>query len=165
MHGSTRRRTGRIVLLAATAVAALLGGVPERARALDDGQQLLVGGNSGSASGTRFTAPGIANIYSADFPGTSLGEAAAQIRMVAGTVGKFRANVVTQGNATMGSVTLTVKINGIDTDLTCSVGTDGGDCGSGGKTVALVNGDKLAVRVASTLDAGFWTFTFTMTYD
>ena len=156
-----RNRRGAILSAAAAALLVIL---PGSALALDDGQQLLIGGNSGSGANTRFTAPGPANIYGADFPDTGLGEAAAQIRMVAGTVGKFRANVVTQ-NATMGSVTMTVRINGLDTELACTVGKDGGDCGSGGKAVALVNGDKLSVRVASTLDTGFWTFTFTMTYD
>lgn len=164
MQRSIVRRRGGLAILATT-TALLLGGAPAPAVALDDGQQLLIGGNSGSASGTRFTAPGLANIYNADFPDTGLGEAAAQIRMVAGTVGKFRANILTQGNATSGSVTLTVRVNGVDTDLTCSVGKDGGDCGSGGKAIAILNGDKLAVRIASTLDQGFWTFTFTMTYD
>lgn len=158
-----RRRPG--ARLAALAAALAIAGGAESARALDDGQQLLVGGTSGSATTTLFTAPGIANTYSNDFPGPGLGESAAQIRMVAGTIGKFRLNVVTQGNATSGTVTVTVRINGLNTDLTCSVGTAGGDCGSGGKTVALLNGDKLAVRVASTLDQGFFTYTYTLTYD
>jgi len=145
----------------ALTIALLAAGLPTPVSAV----QLLVGGNSGSASGTRFTAPGIANIYSIDFPDTGLGEEAAQIRMVGGTLSTFRASIVTQGTAASGSVTLMVRINGSDTMLTCSVGKDGGDCGSGSKSIALLSGDKLAVRIASTLNAGFYTFTFRMTYE
>jgi len=159
-------RTKRLgARLAAVAAALAIAAAPEAAIALDDGQQLLVGGTSGSGSTNLFTAPGIANTYGNDFPGTGLGESAAQIRMVAGTIGKFRLNVVTQGNATSGTVTVTVRVNGVNTELTCSVGIGGGDCGSGGKTLALLNGDKLAVRVVSTLDQGFFAYTYTLTYD
>jgi len=45
------------------------------------------------------------------------------------------------------------------------VGTAGGDCGSGGKSIAIANGDKLAIEVDSTLDQGNWTFTYTLIYD
>ena len=157
------RRGGRLLAAAALAAAMLVVAAP--ARALDDAQQLLVGGNSGSASSVRYTAPGLANIYGADFPGTGLGEQAAQIRMTAGTVGKLRVNVVTQGTATSGGVTITVRVNEADTILTCAVGTAGGECGSGGKAIAVANGDRLAVKVASTLDQGVWAFTFTLIYD
>ena len=168
MHGTWfprtwARRSGRPLAAIVLAGAVLTAATP--ARALDDGEQLLVGGNSGSAGGIRYTAPGLANIYGADFPGTGLGEQAAQIRMTAGTLEKLRVNVVTQGNATSGNVAVTVRINEADTVLTCTVGTAGGDCGSGGKSIAIANGDKLAVEVASTLDAGFWSFTFSMIYD
>ena len=168
MHGMWFHRTSgqhvfRLLAVVALVGSALSSAVP--ARALDDGQQLLVGGTSGSASGVRYGAPGLANTYNDDFPGTGLGEQAAQIRMTAGTLGKFRANVVTQGNATSGTVTVTVRINEADTILTCTVGTMGGDCGTGGKSIAIANGDKLAVQIDSTLDQGFFTYSYTMIYD
>jgi len=62
--------------------ASLLAATP--ARALDDGQQVLVGGSSGGAAGVRYSSPGLANVYGPDFPGAGLGEQAAQIRMTAG---------------------------------------------------------------------------------
>ena len=165
MNTRTRRsrRAGRAALAGVLALA--VAGLPSRAAALTDGQQLLVGGTSGSASGTRYGAPGLANTYNDDFPATGLGESAAQIRMTAGTLGKFRLAVVTEGTATSGTVTVTVRLNGANTVLTCSVGTDGGDCGSGGKAIAIADGDKIAIRVVSTLDVGFWTYSYTMIYD
>jgi hypothetical protein len=123
---------------------------------------LLTGGTSGSASSTRYTAPGLANTYSANFPAAGLGEQAAQIRMRGARLSKLRVSVVTE-NATSGSVTVTVRVNGAPTVLTCSVGFAGGGCGSSPQAEAVVtNGDRLAVEVVSTLDQGLWTFTYTV---
>lgn len=162
-HRTSGQRPARLLASLALVGAVLSAAVP--AHAVDDGQQLLVGGTSGSGAGVRYGAPGLANTYNDDFPGTGLGEQAAQIRMTAGTLGKFRASVVTQGNATSGTVTVTVRINEVDTVLTCTVGTMGGDCGTGGKSIAIANGDRLAVQIDSTLDQGFFTYTYTMIYD
>jgi hypothetical protein len=135
------------------------------ANALEDTTQLLTGGNSGSAGGTRFTAPGLGNTYNADFPGTGLGESAAQIRMTAGVLSKLRVKVVTEGTQDSGTVTVMVRLNGADTELTCSVGIAGGECGAGGKSITILNGDLLAIRVASTYNEGFWAYTYTLLYD
>ena len=158
------RFAGKLAFRLATAavVIAVLAGP---AAALDDGQQILAGGTSGSGAGVRYGAPGLANTYNLDFPDTGLGEVAAQIRMTEGKLSKFRVSVATQGNATSGSVTVTVRLNEADTVLTCTVGTDGGDCGSGAKSVNVVNGDRLAVEVDSTLDQGFFAYSYTMLYD
>jgi hypothetical protein len=146
-------------------MALALAGMARPATALDDGEQLLIGGTSGSGSGVRYGAPGLANTYNDDFPATGLGEMAAQVRMAGGTLRKFRASIVTSGDETSGTVAVMVRVNEADTLLTCSVGIGGGDCGSGGKTIAIAPGDKLAVRVSSTLDTGFWTYSYTMFYD
>jgi len=159
-------RTSWAGLATAVVVAALVAGPGVRAAAaLEDGQQLLTGGNSGSGASTRFTAPGLGNLYGVDFPGTGLGEAAAQIRMTAGVVSKLRVSIVTEGTQDSGTVTAMVRLNGANTELTCSVGIAGGDCGSGGKSFAVLNGDQMAVRIVSTYNEGAWTFTYSLLYD
>lgn len=115
IHRSTMRLTDWQLLAVAVLGASLIAATP--AHALDDGQQLLVGGSSGGAAGVRYSSPGLANFYGNDFPGTGLGEQGAQVRTTAGTPSKLRANAVTQGTASSGSVTVTVPINAADTVL------------------------------------------------
>ena len=157
-----RKRLLGIGVLGATMILSPVGFVtPARAGA----KYLLSGGNSGSGGGTRYTAPGLGNIYGPDFPDTGLGEQAAQIRMRAATLSLLKVSVVTS-SATSGTVTVTVRINGAATDLSCSVDSEGGNCATGGaKTVAVSTGDRLAVQVVSTLNEGFWTFTYTVQGD
>jgi len=156
----------RLAVIAASISLLIAAVQPTTALALDDNVQLLIGGsNEGFTPLTIFTAPGLTTAVVANSPGLGLGESAAQIRMVAGTLGKFRASVVPSGEANSGTVTLMVRVNGVDTELTCSVAVAGGECGSGGKTVTLLNGDRLSVRVVSTLNMGSFAYTYTMTYD
>jgi hypothetical protein len=124
-------------------------------------QQILTGGNSGSGAGTRYTAPGLGNIYGADFPATGLGESAAQIRMPAGTLKKLKITLVTDGAQTSGQLTVTVRVNGIDSALTCSVDFEGAQCKSP-EFVTLLNDDRVALQVSSTLNTGSWAFTYSV---
>lgn len=137
-------------------------GGPGSARAALGAPQFLAGGASGNGAGTRFTAPGLSNIYGVDFPGANLGEQAAQVRMPDGTLRKLKVTVVPDGSQTSGSVTVTVRVNGNDTDLTCSVDFTGGDCKATGIDVVLLSDDRLAIKVVSTLNGGFWAFTYSV---
>jgi hypothetical protein len=152
----------RIALGAVVAATSIL--VAASAMALPDGQQLLIGGNSGSGPSVRYTAPSSGTLYNDDFPSAGKGEAAASVRMPAGTLSKLKVSIVTQGNASSGGVALTVRVNGVDTALACSVGTAGGNCGSGA-SVAVASGDDLSVEIASTLNQGFWTFSYSLVFD
>src|SRR5262245_28516066 len=116
----------KLATLAACVVAAAFAAGP--APALDDAKQVFTGGNSGSGPSTRYSAPGIGNIYPIDFPSTGKGDAAAQIRMPAGTLSDLRVRVQTEGTATTGSVTVKLRVNGVDTTMSCSLGINGGSC-------------------------------------
>jgi hypothetical protein len=137
------------------------------ARAVPDTSQLITGGAT-TIEGpgvTRFTAPGFANVLTADFPATGLGEQAAAVRMTAGTLSKFRASVTTASAPSGGTFTLMVRVNGADTPLTCSV-TGTGTCSAGNKVRALNNSAVLAVRIVNDLDGGGnVAFTYSMLLD
>jgi len=154
-------RAGR--LLRAGALGALVGlaaPMPWAAAHAAGTKYLMSGGNSGSGASVRYTAPGHGNIYGANFPAAGLGEQAAQIRMRAARIGKLRVSILTE-SATSGSVVVTVRVNGVPTMLTCTVGFAGGNCGSN-DDINVQNGDRLAVEIASTLNQGAWTFTYTL---
>jgi hypothetical protein len=59
---------------------------------------------------------------------------------------------------------VTVRLNGADTALSCSVGTAGGNCGSGA-SVPVAAGDDLAIKIESTLNSGAWAFTYSLLFD
>ena len=68
-----------------------------------------------------FTGPGWTTTTAPDYPDTGEGEAATQIRMAAGTLKNLRVHVQTQNVPSGGSLIATVRINGADTALTCTV--------------------------------------------
>jgi hypothetical protein len=157
---SERRILGASIAVSTLAAALLCGYGATDASA----QQLLTGGNSGSGAGTRYTAPGVGNIYGADFPATGLGESAAQIRMPAGTLKKMKVTLVPDGAQTSGQLTVTVRVNGSDSALACSVDFEGGECKIP-ESVTLVSDDRIAIQVSSTLDTGSWAFTYSVKFE
>lgn len=158
----TVRRTAMALTLGLGLLAGLGSGRP--AEALGDGKQILTGGNSGSGPSVRYTGPGLGNLYNADFPDTGLGEAAASVVMPGGTLSKLRVSIVTQGTATTGGVVLTVRVNGVATALTCSLPTVGGICKST-ETAVIAAEDLVSIEIDSTLDTGFWTFSYSVVLD
>jgi hypothetical protein len=135
------------------------------AEALWDAFQILTGGNSGSGSGVRYASPGLGNTYNSGFPGAGKGLDAAGVRYPIGVLSKLRVSVVTEGTATSGDVMLTVFVNGSATALTCTVGKAGGECSDLVNTVTLAANSKVAIEIDSTLDQGFWTYTYSLIYD
>jgi hypothetical protein len=127
--------------------------------------QLLIGGSSTTENSTRFSAPGLGNQYTADFPGTGLGEEAAQVRTIVGTLSKFRVRVRTATNPSAGSFTVTVRVNGADTQLTCTLNGPG-DCSAGNKVKALTNSSLLSVSASNDFaDAGSITYSYSMMFE
>jgi len=125
-------------------------------------QQVLSGMNSTTENSTRFTAPGGGNQFTADFPGAGLGEQAAQILMRAGTLSKLKVRVTTATVPSSGTFSVMVRVNGIDTALTCSVAATG-QCSTGTKTKALANNSLLAIRASNNfVDAGALAYTYTL---
>jgi len=133
-------------------------------RALDDAQQLLSGGSSMGEGSIIFTSPGMSNQFGTDFPGTGLGSQAAQLRIPKGTLRDLRVSVTTQNVPSSGSATVTVRLNGADTLLTCSVnGT--GYCTST-KSVSIPTGGLVALRVQNTfVGSGLAAYTYSLVYD
>jgi len=133
------------------------------AEALNDGTQLLSGGQSTTANSTRFTAPGVGGHYSADFAG-GRGEEAAQIRMPAGVLRNLKVHVMTESIPASGSLRVRVRIDGANTVLTCQVaGT--GDCAKN-KAVNVPAGGRLAISSSNTfVGAGAIAYSFTLLFD
>jgi hypothetical protein len=124
-------------------------------RALEDTAQIIAG--SGSAgTGTIFAAPS-GSQYVAEAP--------ASVPFPSGTLSKLRVNLTTQNVPTGGSVSVTVRVNGADTNVTCSLAASG-ICTSGNKAKALNNNALVALRVTSDLaDAGTQNFTYSFQLD
>jgi hypothetical protein len=110
--------------------------------------QLLIGNVNATADSTRYSAPGGQNQYTIDSPGVGLGEQAAQVRMLAGTLFKLRVRVTTQNVPDSGTLEVMVRVNGTNTQLKCSV-AGSGECSSGGKTKAVTNSSLMAVRISN----------------
>jgi hypothetical protein len=138
----------------------LFGGPP--ARALEDAAQIITGG--GSAGGTIFMVPS-GSQYGPDSPGPGLGESSASVPFPSGTLSKLRVNLTTGNVPTGGSLTVMVRVNGADTNLTCTL-TASGICTSGNKAKALNNNALVALRVVSDLtDAGGQNLTYSLQLD
>ena len=137
----------------------VLGGSP-----VGDVRQILSGGfNQGGAFTNGFTGPGWTTTLSPNYPDSGEGEAATQIRMVAGTLKNLRVHVQTQNVPSSGSLTLTVRINGANTALTCTV-TATGDCTSTA-SVSINDNDRLALEITNSFpDEGNWTLTYSIQY-
>jgi len=135
------------------------------AGALVDTAHVVSGGSTLGRGLTRFTAPGLATIYQADFLGAGLGESAAQILMPAGTLSKLRVKILTEAAPSSGSFTAMVRVNGADTVLTCQLSATG-QCSSGNKSKALSNNALVAVRVSNNFpDSGAVAFSYTLQFD
>src|SRR5262249_36540662 len=144
---------------------AVVGGLAaiRTAEALDDGKSVLVGKPgtfNGPTAGTAFTAPGTSALC------TSLGEAECQVRLPAGTLGRLRVFLVT-GTATAGSLTVTLRLNGAPTVLTCTVAYNEPDgfCDDFVNVITLVGGDLVSLGFSSTINQGLWSFTYSLVYD
>jgi hypothetical protein len=168
MHMVTRI-LGYLSLAAATMVGGALGAwlfAAPPARALVDTAHVISGGTTtGGVASPFFTAPGLGNIYIATGFGNQ-GEEAAQVLFPAGTLSKLRVKLTTENAPTSGTFTLMVRVNGTDTNLTCSL-TEAGTCSAGNKVKALNNNALLAIRVTNTLNAGAGAqaFTYSMQFD
>jgi hypothetical protein len=144
---------------------------PAPASAIGTSVQMLSGGNSLTGTNTRFTAPGLANQYTSDFPDVGFGENGAQLRMPAGVMRKLRVRLAVQTIPTSGSLTLTVRKNAADTTLTCTIAAAAmtsqvTNCQETATSVSFNTGDRLAVVIANDFpDSGFMTYTYTLEYD
>ena len=135
-----------------------------RAGALDDTSQVLTGGHLMQAGQIVLTSPGYTQAQAeSDF--NNQGEAFVQLLMPAGTLSKLRVKVTTATAPTSGSFTLMVRVNGADTNLTCTVNGPG-TCSTGTKVKALANNSRLAIKTTSNfVDAGTIGYTYTMQLD
>lgn len=141
--------------------------VQSPATALNGEKQLLSGGfNQGANVTTIYTSPGFSTALGIDNPSAGDGENAVQLRLHKGTLSFLKVRVRTGNVPTSGSMTVTVRINGADTVLTCTV-TGTGNCGTGkNKKVAVKTNDRLAIKIDSDLaDEGNMTLTYTLLYD
>jgi hypothetical protein len=115
-------------------------------------RQILSGGfNQGASLATVYHAPGWVTALQPTYPSASDGENAIQIRLPEGTLSRLSIRVRTATAATGGSYVVTVRINGADTALTCTV-TGQADCTTAANVTVPVNdGDRLALEITSTL--------------
>lgn len=147
--GSARTAAHRIGATVAAAALLLTGSNPAGAAGATD--RVLTGGfSAGNATPVLWTSPGLSNVYGNDFPDTGEGESSAQLRMPEGVLRRLRVSLKDRAQ-TSGTVTVTVRVNGFDTALTCSVQTVG-NCGTPANVeVQLAAGDLLAIRIANNL--------------
>jgi hypothetical protein len=131
----------------------LFAGPP--ARALEDTAHIIVG-LAGVGGGTGFLSPSGGGFNT---------EAKSQTPFPAGTLSKLRVKLTTDNVPTGGSFTLMVRVNGADTNLTCSL-TASGICTSGNKAKALNNNGLVGIRIDSDLtDAGGTAVTWSFQLD
>jgi hypothetical protein len=134
----------------------LFAGLP--ARALVDTAHILAG--KVEVGGEAFVIP------SGSAVDIGLGESFAQVPFPAGTLSKLRARLMTTNVPAGGSLSVMVRVNGADTNVTCSVAAAGGICTSGNKAKALNNNALVALRITSDLVAAGNTFVFyTLQFD
>jgi hypothetical protein len=145
-------------------VAALTLSAVAAAHALDDRKQLMVAGSSQGTGAIQYSAPGMSNVFSQDFPDTGLGPLAASIRMPAGTLGNLKVNVVTQNTPSSGNLRVRVLVNQAATAITCVV-TGTGICNKN-STIPIANNDLLTLRISNTFpDSGVIAWTATLEFD
>jgi hypothetical protein len=134
------------------------------ARAFDDKKQLMVAGSSQGAGADQYSAPGMSNVFSRDFPDTGLGPLAASIRMPAGKLGNLKVNVVTQNDPSSGNLRVRLLVNQALTNITCIV-TGTGMCTKNG-TITIADDDLVTLRISNTFpDSGTIAWTATLEYD
>jgi hypothetical protein len=157
---------GAAVLAVGVGVAAWFLAAPP-AGALNNRQQILYGGNTVSPVDTHFTSPGFGNgKLGPDFPATGLGEQSLQLRMSGGGVlSLLWVRLTTATTPSSGSFTVTVRINGADTALTCTLFSSG-QCQTGATTVNIPNGARLSLSVSNNfVGSGNMSYTYTMLLD
>ena len=152
------------ILVAGSVFGAWLLAAPP-AGALSDTQQILSGGKGLSEGVTQWTSPGYATTVGTDFPGPGLGESAVQLRMSAGVLSALRVRLTLQNPPTSGTFTLTVRVNGVDTPLTCQLANTG-ECNAVAN-VTIANNAKLAIRVTNDIlgTGGSMGFSYTLLYN
>ena len=126
--------------------------------------QVLSGGGVMADPGVAFTSPGLL-LYDANIPVPGAGEKAVQLRMPPGTLSRLRVRVITGNVPSSGSLSVTVRINGADSVLTCSVaGT--GNCSNAGSVTLPTANKRLSIRIANGLvAAGNTAFTYTVEFE
>jgi hypothetical protein len=135
-----------------------------RVGALEDTSQLITGGHLMAAGQIVLTSPGFTQALAADQFGNQ-GESAVQMLMPAGTLSKLKVKVTTESAPSSGSFTLMVRVNGGDTNLTCTVNGPG-TCSTGNKTKALSNNSLLAIKTTSNfVGANTIIYTYTVQLD
>jgi hypothetical protein len=152
------------MLVAGTVFGAWLLAAPP-AGALNDTQQLLAGGDF-VAEGvvTLFTSPGLARSYDINTPGIGLGESAAQLRMPGGVLSALKVKLTTATAPSSGTFSVSVRINGGNTLLTCQIAATGTCNAIANVTVA--NNSRLAVRVSNTfIGAGNMGYSYTLLFN
>jgi hypothetical protein len=118
------------------------------AGALNNALQVLIGGGSFGGASPVFTSPGLANLCGADFPSAGAGETAAQIRMPPGTLSQLYVRLQTQNVPSSGSLTVTVRLNGVSTAMSCQL-FGSGQCKFTGSTVSVNRAAKLAIQITN----------------
>jgi hypothetical protein len=132
----------------------LFAGPP--ARALEDTAHIITGA-TGVGGGTSFLAPS----------GTSFGatESKAQTPLPAGTLSKLRVKLTTDNVPSAGDLTVMIRVNGVDTNVTCTLAASG-ICTSGNKAKALNNNALVTLRITNNLtDAGGTAVSYSMQLD
>jgi len=137
---------------------------PWPVEALTDTSQILSGGQSSANGQTRYLAPGTLFNNSIDNPAIGTGETAVSLSMFAGTVRGLRVNLTTATAPTGGTFVLTVRKNGANTNLSCTL-TASGTCFDPGKS-PFKAGDLLSIQTVNTLaDSGTSVFTYVLQFD
>ena len=139
--------TFALLVIAACAVYFIInccmpGGGPTPAKA----PQVISGGTPTIQNATLFSSVPFA--LTPNFPAAGLGEKSVQMRMPAGTASKLRVTLTSAAPPTGGQLTVTVRVNGVNTPLTCQL-SGPGDCDSGAATAALADDDRLAVMISN----------------
>jgi len=130
--------------------------------ALNDSQQILLGGNSTTESSTRYSFPGMGNQFADNFLGD--GMSAASVRLPAGSLRSLRVNVTTQSAPDSGTITVTVMKNGVATSLACS--TSGTGSCQRSRQIHFQANDTLVVEAANNfVNSGTIAYTYSLVYD
>lgn len=118
-----------------------------------ENRQLLSGSGQLSGQGAQsvvFSAPGGSQSLPPDFPLAGLGETASQIVMPEGTIRNLRVISVPHNTGTSGNVDFVVRVNGVDTPVTCQI-SGNGIADSGAAIVTIADGDLVTIRAENGL--------------
>jgi hypothetical protein len=126
---------------------------------------VITGGMSLQQSIVFFFSPGGAQTFQAN-NFNNKGSQAAEVRMPAGTLSALKVRAILPNAPSGGAFTLTVRKNGVDTAMACTL-TAQGACNSAGP-VDFANGDRVSFRVDATftgLTNSSFAFTYSMVFE